>query len=171
MAQLSILRFPDPRLHTVAAPVKEVDERIRRLAADMLETMYAADGVGLAATQVNVHERMVVMDTSETRDQPRVLINPEIIERSEEMMVGDEGCLSVPAIYDKVQRHARVKVRALDRDGNVQEFEAEGLTSVCVQHELDHLLCKVFVEDLSPLKRERIKTKLLKKNREDLQRA
>jgi peptide deformylase len=171
MAQLSILRFPDPRLHTVAAPVKEVDERIRRLAADMLETMYAADGVGLAATQVNVHERMVVMDTSETRDQPRVLINPEIIERSEEMMVGDEGCLSVPAIYDKVQRHARVKVRALDRDGNVQEFEAEGLTSVCVQHELDHLLGKVFVEYLSPLKRERIKTKMLKKNREDLQRA
>jgi peptide deformylase len=171
MAQLSILRFPDPRLHTVAAPVKEVDERIRRLAADMLETMYAAEGVGLAATQVNVHERMVVMDTSETRDQPRVLINPEIIERSEEMMVGDEGCLSVPAIYDKVQRHARVKVRALDRDGNVQEFEAEGLTSVCVQHELDHLLGKVFVEYLSPLKRERIKTKMLKKNREDLQRA
>ncbi|MDZ5458901.1 peptide deformylase [Azohydromonas lata] len=171
MAQLPILRFPDPRLHTVAAPVEEVDERIRRLAADMLETMYAAEGVGLAATQVNVHERVVVMDTSETRDQPRVLINPEIIERSEEMMVGDEGCLSVPAIYDKVQRHARVKVRALDRDGQVQEFEAEGLTSVCVQHELDHLLGKVFVEYLSPLKRERIKTKMLKKNREDLQRA
>lgn len=171
MAQLPILRFPDPRLHTVAAPVKEVDERIRRLAADMLETMYAADGVGLAATQVNEHVRLVVMDTSETRDQPRVLINPEIIERSEDMMVGDEGCLSVPAIYDKVQRHARVKVRALDRDGQVQEFEAEGLTSVCVQHELDHLLGKVFVEYLSPLKRERIKTKMLKKNREDLQRA
>lgn len=171
MAQLPILRFPDPRLHTVAAPVKEVDERIRRLAADMLETMYAAEGVGLAATQVNVHERVVVMDTSETRDQPRVLINPEIIERSEEMMVGDEGCLSVPAIYDKVQRHARVKVRALDRDGQVQEFEAEGLASVCVQHELDHLLGKVFVEYLSPLKRERIKTKMLKKTREDLQRA
>lgn len=171
MAQLPILRFPDPRLHTVAAPVKEVDERIRRLAADMLETMYAAEGVGLAATQVNVHERVVVMDTSETRDQPRVLINPEIIERSEEMMVGDEGCLSVPAIYDKVQRHARVKVRALDRDGQVQAFEAEGLASVCVQHELDHLLGKVFVEYLSPLKRERIKTKMLKKTREDLQRA
>jgi peptide deformylase len=171
MAQLPILRYPDPRLHTVAAPVKAVDERIRRLVADMLDTMYAADGVGLAATQVDVHERVVVMDTSETRDQPRVLINPEIVERSEEMMTGDEGCLSVPAIYDKVQRNARVKVRFLDRDGQVQEFEAEGLTSVCVQHELDHLLGKVFVEYLSPLKRERIKTKLLKKSRDDLQRA
>ncbi|NML13671.1 peptide deformylase [Azohydromonas caseinilytica] len=171
MAQLPILRYPDPRLHTVAVPVKAVDERIRCLVDDMLDTMYAADGVGLAATQVNVHERVVVMDTSETRDQPRVLINPEITERSAEMVVGDEGCLSVPQIYDKVQRHARVKVRALDRDGNVQEFEAEGLAAVCVQHELDHLLGKVFVEYLSPLKRERIKTKLLKKSRDELQRA
>ena len=171
MAQLPILRYPDPRLHTVAVPVKAVDERIRRLVDDMLDTMYAADGVGLAATQVNVHERVVVMDTSETRDQPRVLINPEITERSPEMVVGDEGCLSVPQIYDKVQRHARVKVRALDRDGDVQEFEAEGLAAVCVQHELDHLLGKVFVEYLSPLKRERIKTKLLKKSRDELQRA
>ncbi|MCR5866455.1 MULTISPECIES: peptide deformylase [Aquincola] len=167
MALLPILRYPDPRLHTVAKPVKEVDDRIRQLADDMLETMREADGVGLAATQVDVHERLIVMDTSETHDQPRVLINPEIIERSEEMMVGDEGCLSVPSIYDKVERHARVKVRALGRDGQPYEFEAEGLTAVCVQHEMDHLMGKVFVEYLSPLKRNRIKSKMLKKARED----
>lgn len=167
MALLPILRYPDPRLHTIAKPVKEVDDRIRQLADDMLETMREADGVGLAATQVDVHERLIVMDTSETHDQPRVLINPEIIERSEEMMVGDEGCLSVPSIYDKVERHARVKVRALGRDGQPYEFEAEGLTAVCVQHEMDHLMGKVFVEYLSPLKRNRIKSKMLKKARED----
>ncbi|MFN6996535.1 MAG: peptide deformylase [Aquincola tertiaricarbonis] len=167
MALLPILRYPDPRLHTVAKRVKEVDDRIRQLADDMLETMREADGVGLAATQVDVHERLIVMDTSETHDQPRVLINPEIIERSEEMMVGDEGCLSVPSIYDKVERHARVKVRALGRDGQPYEFEAEGLTAVCVQHEMDHLMGKVFVEYLSPLKRNRIKSKMLKKARED----
>lgn len=171
MALLPILRYPDPRLHTVAKPVQAVDDRIRQLADDMLETMREAEGVGLAATQVDVHERLIVMDTSETHDEPRVLINPEIIERSEEMMVGDEGCLSVPSIYDRVERHARVKVRALGRDGQPYEFEAEGLTAVCVQHELDHLLGKVFVEYLSPLKRERIKTKMLKKNRDELQRA
>lgn len=167
MALLPILRYPDPRLHTVAKPVKEVDERIRRLADDMLETMREAEGVGLAATQVDVHERLIVMDTSETHDEPRVLINPEIIERSDEMMLGDEGCLSVPSIYDKVERHARVKVRALGRDGQPYEFEAEGLTAVCVQHEMDHLMGKVFVEYLSPLKRNRIKSKMLKKARED----
>ncbi|URI09847.1 peptide deformylase [Aquincola tertiaricarbonis] len=167
MALLPILRYPDPRLHTVAKPVKEVDDRIRQLADDMLETMRASDGVGLAATQVDVHERVIVMDTSETHDQPRVLINPEIIERSAEMMVGDEGCLSVPSIYDKVERHARVKVRALGRDGQPYEFEAEGLTAVCVQHEMDHLMGKVFVEYLSPLKRNRIKSKMLKKTREE----
>lgn len=167
MALLPILRYPDPRLHTVAKPVQTVDERIRQLADDMLETMRASDGVGLAATQVDVHERVIVMDTSETHDQPRVLINPEIIERSAEMMVGDEGCLSVPSIYDKVERHARVKVRALGRDGQPYEFEAEGLTAVCVQHEMDHLMGKVFVEYLSPLKRNRIKSKLLKKTREE----
>ena len=167
MALLTILRYPDPKLHTVAKPVAEVDERIRRLVDDMLETMYEAEGVGLAATQVDVHERVLVMDTSEERDQPQVLINPEIIERSDEMHIGDEGCLSVPQIYDQVQRHARVTVRALGRDGQAYEFQAAGLTAVCVQHEMDHLLGKVFVEYLSPLKRERIKTKMLKKTREE----
>jgi len=167
MARLSILRYPDPRLHTIAKPVVQVDERIRRLVDDMLETMYEADGVGLAATQVDVHERVIVIDTSEGRDDPRVLINPELIARSEEMTFGDEGCLSVPAIYDKVPRHARVTVRALDRAGEARQFDAEGLLAVCVQHEMDHLLGKVFVEYLSPLKRERIKTKMLKKTREE----
>jgi len=167
MAQLPILRYPDPRLNTVARPVAEVDARIRQLVDDMLETMYAAEGVGLAATQVDVHERVIVMDTSEAHDDPRVLINPEILAASEEMMLGDEGCLSVPQVYDKVPRHARVTVRALGRDGQPCEFEAEGLTAVCVQHEMDHLLGKVFVEYLSPLKRDRIRSKMLKKSRED----
>jgi len=167
MAQLNILRYPDPRLHTVAKPVASVDARIRRLVDDMLESMYAADGVGLAATQVDVHERVIVMDTSETRDDPRVLINPELVEKSSDMTFADEGCLSVPAVYDKVARHARVTVRALDRDGQPQQFEAEGLLAICVQHEMDHLVGKVFVEYLSALKRDRIKTKMLKKARED----
>jgi len=167
MAQLPILRYPDPRLNTVAKPVAEVDARIRQLVDDMLETMYAAEGVGLAATQVDVHERVIVMDTSEAHDDPRVLINPEILAASEEMMLGDEGCLSVPQVYDKVPRHARVTVRALGRDGQPCEFEAEGLTAVCVQHEMDHLRGKVFVEYLSPLKRDRIRSKMLKKSRED----
>ena len=145
----------------------QVDERIRRLVDDMLETMYEAEGVGLAATQVDVHERVIVIDTSEGRNEPRVLINPELVWRSEEMHVGDEGCLSVPSIYDKVQRHARVRVRALDRSGENHEFDAEGLLSVCVQHEMDHLLGKVFVEYLSPLKRDRIRTKMLKKSRDE----
>ncbi len=167
MAKLHILRYPDPRLHTVAKPVTQVDARIRQLVHDMLETMYAADGVGLAATQVDVHERVIVMDTSEARDDPRVLINPELLVLSEEMTVTDEGCLSVPAIYDKVPRHARVTVRSLDGSGEPQEFEAEGLLSVCVQHEMDHLMGKVFVEYLSQLKRDRIRAKMLKKARED----
>lgn len=167
MSKLNILRYPDPRLHTVAKPVAQVDARIRRLVDEMLETMYAADGVGLAATQVDVHERVIVIDTSEDRDDPRVLINPEIVARSEEMTLADEGCLSVPAVYDKVRRHARVTVRSLGRDGLPQEFEAEGLLAVCVQHEMDHLVGKVFVEYLSQLKRDRIKTKMLKKARED----
>ena len=167
MAQLSILRYPDPRLHTVAKPVQAVDERIRRLVDDMLHTMYAADGVGLAATQVDVHERVIVIDTSETRDDPRVLINPELVAVSEEMRVNEEGCLSVPQVYDKVQRHAKVTVRALDRDGQLRQFDAEGLLAVCVQHEMDHLMGKVFVEYLSALKRDRIKSKLLKKAREE----
>ena len=167
MAKLHILRFPDPRLHTVAKPVAQVDARIRQLVDDMLETMYAADGVGLAATQVDVHERVIVIDTSETRNDPRVLINPEITARSEEMTFSDEGCLSVPQIYDKVKRHARVSVRAMDRSGEWVEFEADGLLSICVQHEMDHLIGKVFVEYLSSLKRDRIKTKMLKKTRDE----
>ena len=167
MARLTILRYPDPRLHIVAKPVAAVDERIQRLADDMLETMYASDGVGLAATQVDVHERVIVMDTSEQHDQPVVLINPEIVKRSDEMAVNEEGCLSVPQIYDRVERHARVTVRALDRNGQSFDLDAEGLTSVCVQHEMDHLLGKVFVEYLSTLKRDRIKTKMLKKTREE----
>ena len=167
MAQLNILRYPDPRLHIVAKPVTAVDERIRRLVDDMLETMYAADGVGLAATQVDVHERVIVIDTSEMRDDPRALINPELVAKSEEMSFSDEGCLSVPQIYDKVKRHARVTVRALNRSGDTYEFDAEGLLAICVQHEMDHLVGKVFVEYLSSLKRDRIKTKMLKKTRDE----
>ena len=167
MAQLNILRYPDPRLHTVAKPVVEVDARIRQLVDDMLENMYAADGVGLAATQVDVHERVIVIDTSEGRDDPRVLINPELIAKSDEKTFADEGCLSVPLIFDKVERHARVTVRALGRDGQPHEFEADGLLAICVQHEMDHLMGKVFVEYLSPLKRDRIKTKMLKKTRDE----
>lgn len=167
MAKLNILRYPDPRLHTVAKAVAQVDERIRTLVDNMLETMYDAEGVGLAATQVDVHERVIVIDVSDTRDQPHVLINPELIARSEEMTFGDEGCLSVPAIYDKVPRHARITVQALNRAGETYRFDAEGLLSVCVQHEMDHLVGKVFVEYLSPLKRDRIKTKMLKKARDE----
>jgi len=167
MAHLSILRYPDPRLYTVARPVSQVDERIRRLIDDMLETMYEAEGVGLAATQVDVHERVIVIDISDGRDAPIVLVNPELIETSEEMVFGDEGCLSVPEIYDKVPRHARVKVRAQDRSGETRELEAEGLLSVAVQHEMDHLLGKVFVDYLSPLKRSRIKIRMLKKTRDE----
>lgn len=167
MAKLPILRYPDPRLHTVARPVAQVDERIRTLLDDMIETMYAASGIGLAATQVDVHERVIVIDVSDDRDQPLVLINPELVQRSEEMLDGEEGCLSVPAIFDTVPRHARVRVRALDRAGQPHEFDAEGLLSVCVQHEMDHLLGKVFVEYLSPLKRNRIRTKMLKKARDE----
>ncbi len=167
MALLTILRYPDPRLHTIAKPVRDVDARVRRLVDDMLDTMYDADGIGLAATQVDVHERVIVIDTSETRRSPLVLINPEILARSEEMLIGEEGCLSVPTVYEPVQRHARVTVRALDRDGQAREFDAEGVTSVCVQHEMDHLVGKVFVQYLSLLKRERIKIKMLKKTREE----
>jgi peptide deformylase len=151
----------------VAKPVAEVDERIRRLVDDMLETMYEAEGVGLAATQVDVHERVIVIDTSDARDTAIVLINPELLQQSEDMILGDEGCLSVPDIYDKVPRHARVRVRAADRSGQVRELDAEGLLSVAVQHEMDHLLGKVFVEYLSPLKRSRIRTRMLKKTRDE----
>jgi peptide deformylase len=167
MAKLQILRYPDPRLHTVAKPVATVDARIRQLVDDMLESMYDADGVGLAATQVDVHERVIVMDTSDEHDDPRVLINPELVDWSVEMTLADEGCLSVPAVFDKVPRHAKVTVRALDRAGEMQQFEAEGLLAICVQHEMDHLMGKVFVEYLSQLKRDRIKTKMLKKARDE----
>jgi peptide deformylase len=163
MTQLTILRYPDPRLHTVAKPVAGVDARLQTLVDDMLETMYAAEGIGLAATQVNVHERLIVMDVSEERDQPLVLINPEIIWASDEKKINDEGCLSVPGIYDGVERAVSVKVQALDLNGEPQTHEADGLMSVCIQHEMDHLMGKVFVEYLSPLKRNRIKTKMLKK--------
>jgi peptide deformylase len=167
MSQLQILRYPDPRLYTVAKPVAEVDDAVRQLADEMIELMYAADGVGLAATQVDRHIRLIVMDTSETHDQPRVLINPELVTGSDDWILGEEGCLSVPAVYEKVERHARVRVRALGRDGQPYEFDAEGLAAVCVQHEMDHLMGKVFVDYLSPLKRDRIKTRMIKKTRDE----
>lgn len=167
MALLNILCFPDPRLHKVATPVTAFDDKLRKLVADMLETMYEAQGVGLAATQVDVHQRLVVLDTSEKRNQATVLINPEITWYSEERFKGEEGCLSVPGIYDGVERAVAVKVKAADENGQVRELEAEGLMAVCVQHELDHLMGKVFVEYLSPLKRNRIKTKMLKAQKED----
>ncbi len=166
MAQLSILCYPDPRLHTVARPVQAVDARIKQLIADMFETMYAASGIGLAATQVNVHERLIVMDVSQEHDQPLVLINPEITWASPETKLNEEGCLSVPGIYDGVQRSLAVTVRALDEHGQQRSIEAQDLLSICIQHEMDHLLGKVFVEYLSPLKRNRIKTKLVKARRE-----
>ncbi|MEJ7930377.1 peptide deformylase [Ramlibacter sp. AN1015] len=171
MAVLPILVYPDPRLHTVARPVAAVEPRVRQLVSDMLETMYDAEGIGLAATQVDVHERVIVIDVSQERDQPMVLINPEIVWASDDTLLGDEGCLSVPGIYDGVERARAVRVRALDLDGQSREIEAEGLLSVCIQHEMDHLLGKVFVEYLSPLKRNRIKSKMLKAARRDTERA
>jgi peptide deformylase len=167
MALLSILRYPDPRLHTVAKPVQAVDARIQALVADMIETMYEAQGIGLAATQIDVHERVVVIDVSEQRDAPMVLINPELVWTSEAKHVNEEGCLSVPGIYDSVERFDAVHVRALDGTGQSRVIEADGLLAVCIQHEMDHLMGKVFVEYLSPLKRNRIKTKLLKSQREE----
>ena len=162
MTLLNILCYPDPRLHTVAKPVTAVDARIRAIAGDMLATMYEAQGIGLAASQVDVHERLVVIDISEAHDQPLVLINPEIVWASPETQVNDEGCLSVPGIYDGVQRASAVRVQALDLDGQLHTHSAEGLLAVCIQHEMDHLMGKVFVEYLSPLKRNRIKTKMTK---------
>ena len=166
MAILNILRYPDARLHKVAKPVTEFGDRIHRLVADMAETMYDAPGVGLAASQVDVHEQLLIVDITETKDDLRVFINPEITWASPEKQVYDEGCLSVPGIYDGVERPARVKVRALDLDGKPFEVEADGLLAVCIQHEMDHLKGKVFVEYLSPLKRNRIKTRMLKEERE-----
>jgi len=166
MSLLNILRYPDPRLHKVAKPVTVFDARLKKLVADMAETMYDAPGVGLAASQIDVHEQIVIIDTTETHDDLRVFVNPTIIWASPETQVYDEGCLSVPGVYDDVERPARVKVRAQDADGNVFEMDADGLLAVCIQHEIDHLKGKVFVEYLSPLKRNRIKAKLIKEERE-----
>lgn len=166
MSLLNILRYPDVRLHKIAKPVTVFDTRLKKLIADMAETMYEAPGVGLAASQVDVHEQLVVIDTSDAGTDLRVFINPEILWASEEKQVYDEGCLSVPGVYDGVERPARIKVRALDADGNPFEVDADGLLAVCIQHEMDHLMGKVFVEYLSPLKRNRIKAKMLKEERE-----
>ena len=168
MAILPILCYPDPRLHKVAKPVAQVDERIQTLVKDMLETMYDAQGIGLAATQIDVHERVIVIDVSEERNEPMALINPEILWASDETQLGEEGCLSVPGIYDGVERSIAVKVKALDENGNSREIDAEGMLAIFIQHEMDHLLGKVFVEYLSPLKRNRIKTKLVKAQKQAL---
>ncbi|XID75049.1 peptide deformylase [Alkanindiges sp. WGS2144] len=165
MALLPILNFPDPRLRTKAKPVEEVNDDIRQLAADMLETMYAAPGIGLAATQVDRHVQLIVMDLSEEKNQPMVFINPKITPLTEETQPYEEGCLSVPEIFDKVNRPARVKIEALDLEGKAFEMEAEELLAVCIQHEMDHLDGKLFVDHLSPLKRQRIREKLVKNER------
>jgi len=164
MAKLEILHFPDTRLRKKAASVSTVDNSLRQLVDDMFETMYAAPGIGLAATQINVHKRVIVIDLSSEQDEPRLFINPEILEKDgiEEM---DEGCLSVPGIYERVQRAERIRVRALDRDGQVFDQEADGLLAVCIQHEIDHLNGKLFVDYLSQLKRNRIRKKLEKQAR------
>lgn len=167
MAILNILRFPDPRLHKVAKPVEQVDDRIRKLVKDMTETMYNAPGIGLAATQVDVHERVVVIDLSESQNERLVLINPEIVWASEDIQVYEEGCLSVPGVYDEVKRAAQIKVRALDENGQSREFDADGLLAVCIQHELDHLNGKVFVQRLSTFKQTRIRDKILKQRRQE----
>jgi peptide deformylase len=164
MALLPILRFPDPRLKKVAQPVADIDESIRKLAADMAETMYEAPGIGLAATQVDVHKRVVVIDVSEEKNELRVFINP-VLSRCEGTQVGEEGCLSVPGIYDKVERAERVTITYLDLDGSTRTLDAEGLLAVCIQHEIDHLNGTVFVDHLSQLKQLRIKNKLAKQAR------
>ena len=165
MTILNILNYPDPRLHNLAAPVNEVTEEHKKLIKDMAETMYAAPGIGLAATQVNQHEQIIVIDISENKDSLLVLINPEIIDKRGEQ-VCEEGCLSVPGIYEKVKRAEWIKIQALDNSGNLFELEADGLLSVCIQHEMDHLLGKVFVEYLSPLKKSRIKSKMIKQSKQ-----
>ena len=167
MALLPILCYPDPKLHKVAKPVSAVDARIQALISDMLATMYDAKGIGLAATQVDVHERVIVIDVSEERDQPLILINPELTWKSEATKLNEEGCLSVPGIYDGVMRHEAVHVRALDEKGLERTVEADDLLAICIQHEMDHLLGKVFVEYLSPLKRNRIRTKMQTLQREE----
>ena len=165
MALLNILEFPDPRLRTVATPVAVVDDSIRQLIDDLLETMYDAPGIGLAATQVNVHKRILVMDVSEEHDQPRAFINPEITVLDETLGQYDEGCLSVPGFYEEVQRPRRIRVAAIDRDGEAFEEELDGLAAICLQHEVDHLDGKLFVDYISPLKRQRIRRKLEKAHR------
>ncbi|MDI9332695.1 MAG: peptide deformylase [Alphaproteobacteria bacterium] len=165
MALLDILCYPDPRLHTVAQPVQAIDDGLRSIVADMLETMYKSNGIGLAATQVNVHQRLIVIDVSEELNQPLVLINPELVWQSEDRVKGEEGCLSVPGIYDGIERARTVRVLAHDEHGQSRTIEAQGLLSVCIQHEMDHLMGKVFVEYLSPLKQGRIKTKMIKSQR------
>ena len=166
MALLQILRYPDPRLYKIAKPVERVDDEVRRLVRDMAETMYAAPGIGLAATQVDVHRRVIVIDASDTRDQLLVLINPEIIRASDELQECEEGCLSVPGVYETVARAAKVTVRALDANGMTFERTAEGMLAVCIQHEMDHLEGKVFVDYLSRLKRSRIKARMEKQLRQ-----
>ncbi len=165
MAKLEILHYPDKRLRTVAEPVEVVDDTIRRLVDDMLETMYAAPGIGLAATQVNAHKRIIVMDLSENKNEPLCLINPEII-KSEGVEQTEEGCLSVPDIYETVERAERVVVKALDREGREFTLEADGLLAVCIQHEIDHLEGNLFVDYLSPLKQMRVKKKIQKARRQ-----
>ena len=165
MALLNVLRFPDERLRTKATPVQEVNDEIKKIVADMFETMYEENGVGLAATQVNIHQRIVVIDVSENKEHPYVLINPEIIKRNDETMINEEGCLSVPSCYAKVDRHTEVTVKALDINGNAFELDGEELLAICIQHEIDHLNGILFVDYLSPLKRNRIQTKLEKEAR------
>ena len=162
MAILQLLHYPDERLRTIAKPIAVVDDRVRSLAKDMAETMYAASGIGLAATQVNVHERMILVDTSEDRSALRVLINPEVVGAGSEKKLFQEGCLSVPGVYGDVERPDQIRVRALNEHGQTIEFEADGLLSVCIQHEIDHLNGKVFVDYLSRLKQGRIKAKMIK---------
>jgi peptide deformylase len=166
MTVLSVLHYPDPRLHKVAKPVAVVDERVRKIVADMAETMYAAPGVGLAATQVDIHERIIVIDVSEEQNQLMVFINPELVWASAEKKAWREGCLSVPEYYDEVERPDQILVKALDLNGKPFEIKTDGLLSVCLQHEMDHLLGKVFVEYLSFLKRNRISLKMKKRAKE-----
>jgi len=166
MALLNILHYPDPRLRTKAQPVKEVDDHIRRQIRDMFETMYAAPGIGLAATQVDFHQRLIVMDISEDKSQPLTFINPEIVSREGEQQY-DEGCLSVPGFYETVERAARIRVRALDQDGKHFEMDADGLLAVCIQHEMDHLDGKLFVDYLTEMKRTRIRKKLVKQQKHE----
>ncbi|MGD0490191.1 MAG: peptide deformylase [Steroidobacteraceae bacterium] len=170
MTKLAILEYPDPRLRTKAVPVTTVDDAVRQLIDDLLETMYAAKGIGLAASQVDVHRRILVLDISDSRDQPMAFINPEILE-AEGSAPGEEGCLSLPGIYDKLERAERIRVRALDRNGEPFELEADGMLAVCIQHEMDHLEGKLFVDYLSELKRQLIRRRLQKERKQRVSQA